>query len=91
MNYITTVRDSGTGSFEFEPKCNNHSGFFQVSFDSGVVGSVSLYGRVSSTHEWYLLSSVTGDSIVEVAILPLMKFDWSVLNGSITASVAEAI
>lgn len=91
MNYIHTVRGTGNSDNDFVMKCNNHAGLLQVSYGSGASGTIKLYGRITTDHKWYELDSVSGDSVVEVAIMPHMRISFISISGTVTASVMEAI
>lgn len=85
------TNESGTGSRDLQMRMNNHAGYFQSSFAASTTGTVTLYGKVSEAHDWYQLAQATGDTIVEVAILPFMRLEWAVVTSTFSAHVMEAI
>lgn len=91
MSYTANVEDAGVGDSEFLMKCNNHSGLFQVTFASGATGTVKLYGKMNSSHDYWELESMTASGMAEVAILPFMKITWTLVTAGAVMSVMEAM
>lgn len=54
----------------------------QVSFDSGIAGSVTILGRVSEDCNWVVIQSgIAADTFVPVLPVPLLRFDVTVNSG----------
>jgi hypothetical protein len=82
---------SGVGSEEFLMKGNSHAGLFQVTFAAGTTGTVTLFGKLSATHDYFELDELTGSGMSEIAICPHMKVEWSLVTSTAEITIMEAM
>lgn len=82
---------TGTSEKEIQMACNNHAGLCQITFGSGATGTVTVYGKLTSAHDYFSLASYVASGVSEVAVFPFMKITWAVTGGNIEATILEAI
>lgn len=83
--------DAGSGTKYLEPNCRSHAGFFQCSFLTGASGTVSVYGRINSNHDYKLLATFTSDDLVEISLVPDIKVTYVTSGGQISVGIWESL
>lgn len=92
MTYIAGVSgEDGVGNEDFQMKCNNHAGLFQVTFQPTTTGTVTLLGKLTAAHDWHQLAELTASGMVEIAVCPFMRLEWQLLTDTAEATILEAM
>ena len=82
---------AGASTLTFEPKGVNTTGLFQVTFNSGAAGTVTLQERLSPDHAWKTVATFTGSDLIQITVSPLIQATYSIAGGTFSAAYWESL
>lgn len=92
MAQLTTIVDAAGGSSGVSatilPYTNgNPTGVAQTSISSA--GTVLIQGRLTDSHDWITLATVTSSEIAEIVLCAQMRATWSGNTGTVSVTLQE--